>query len=1474
MKLPTYVGRYEVRDEIGRGGFATVVRAWDEELESFVAVKILHRLLSDDEEIRQRFLDEARLLRRIRSPHVVTVHDVGRLDDGRPYFVMDYADRGTLEPRLEAFRGSNGSGPQGILALVDALSDSLNALHEAGVVHRDVKPANILFQLARRGVTESGEADPSGVSRITLVSANERILLGDLGIAKDLARRGSDATVVGGTPRYQAPEQSDPDVEITPAADIYAATAMLWHLVVGNPPPSAESAQREFDQLPSAWRDVFEQGMAPEPEDRFADIRAWRAAIQDTFARESPATQSEITTEAAPVTVACPYKGLAAYQPEDAEFFFGREALIDELVRRLQQHRVLTIGGASGSGKSSLLRAGLIPAIQAGALSGRENWQTALFTPGRDPMAELYFQATGTPSRGGLTVSFDDFVARPTMARHLGWKDGAEHPLVLCIDQFEELFTLANATQRDQFISAISAMTDPADSKIRIVIAVRADFYGHCAHVPWLAEHITHNQVLVGPMTDPELRRAITEPARRIGLYVENALVDAIIDEAGYEAGSLPLVAHALVETWLRRRGNVLTLDGFHAAGGVAGAISQTAEATFEQRFDDAERAATRRLFLRLVTPGQHASDTRRVIARSDIEQDSQPELMSRAVGCLTEARLLTVDDETIQIAHEALLRTWPRLRGWIEESRDDLRMRQRISHAAAEWDSGKRDSDLLYRGTPLLAALEWADKNPDQLDALGRAFLDASAEDRARVEAQAAERERKTRRLRRIAVTGLSLLALGTTLASVVAYLEFREAQINERRAEAATADARNRFAGALGAVAHELADQDPLLAIALGAEAAARAETAPPYDARVAMIEARRVLAQGGPVVIGSPIAGGDSVAIALSPDGSRLATGLRDGTVELIDTATGQRIGPGLQGHTGGIWDLDFGPNGRWLASAGADGSIRLWDVASGQSTKLGEIDDVVMALCFSPSGATLASANGDGTVRLWDVARGIPLGEPLARRTLAFKVVEFTPDGRGVIAGYNDGTIYGWELPSRDPLFAPIRDPNTSHLLKLVFSPDGNRMAAISTDGAAIVLDYPHGKSLESVFGADSSIGAIEFAADNRTLIGGDADGSVRLWDLDSRQLIGKSASGHSQAIVDSGLSRDGRLLATLGRDQVIRLWRPGGDDTVQAGRQVAGGKARGVAIDRQGRLLATGNDSGAVQLWELGREIEPIRLEGHWNQVWALAFSPVAPLLASADRDGQIRLWDAATGALRWANMTGHGAIWSLEFTPDGRELMSASDTRVGFWDVESGAPLSALPHTGGAITRAALSPDGESVAVVAVDGKLRLIDRSEAVLVNEIAADDNLLWSAAFSPDGRRLATASSDEVVGLWDVASGDPLAAFAGHTGGATDVAFLADGVTLVAVDRAGELHYWDIDSGRRLAEAWPAHTGASWRIALHPDGMQFATSGDDGRVEIHDELSIRRACQIGGPAFDATRRRQYLGDTEGSVACDRQP
>mgnify|MGYP000545085843 CR=1 FL=1 len=1474
MPLPAYVGRYRVRDEIARGGFASVVRAWDEELESFVAIKILHPNLANDEGVQARFVEEARLLRRIRSPNIVTVHDVGRLNDGRPYFVMDFADRATLADRI---RPEEGVGPdlRDLTVLIDALADGLSAIHEAGVIHRDIKPENILFQSARRGPLDAGGTLTGQAGQaVRLVTADERILVGDLGIAKDLIKHGPMATLLGGTPLYEAPEQRDGIGDITPACDIYSVTALLWHVLTARQPPKAENLASQLPTLPAVWHPVIEQGMARNPQARFTTIESWRSAVHDVLAGEVAASQIDRIATTAVHSTVCPYKGLAAYQPEDAGSFFGREALIDQLVRRLQLGRVLVVGGPSGSGKSSLVRAGLIPALAAGALTGSETWRVALFTPGRDPLVELHYRIAATLPSGRPPIAVEDLLARPTLARHLGETKESQTPLLLCIDQFEELFTLAAESERNSFISALSAMTDPADSKVRVVIAVRADFYAACAQVPWLAECISGNQVLVGPMSRSELRRAISEPARRAGLYVERNLIEAIIDEAGDEAGSLPLLAHALVETWLRRQGNRLTLEGFREAGGVAGAISQTADVTYQDKFGPSERSATKRLFLRLVTPGEGTPDTRRILARAEIGHDAEPEVMQRVVAQLTEARLLTVDDRTVQIAHEALLRTWPRLRGWIEESRDDLRMRQRIARAATEWKAAGRDPDLLYRGTPLLTAQEWLARSPDLVGELEATFLEASAIAKAEQEALVAERERRRRRGRRFGIAALTALAAGASTASVVAIVALQQARENEEIAETARGVALERFAGALGAAAHGRIETDPLLALSLAAEAVARAgPAAPGFDARASMIEARRTLSGRGPFLLGSPISVGDAMSIAMSPEGTLLAAGRRDGTIILVDTAMRRPIGPILKGHEGGVQDLAFTPDGDGLVSAGDDGVVHFWTVAdglAGEDRSLLQAGDVIWGVRFDPQGETLATAGEDGTVRLWELGDEAALRAPLIDRVGDFLSVAFAPDGGGLIAGNGEGEIFGWSLPSAAPLFKPIHGAHTSDVWKLEFSPQGDRFATASSDATSMVVEYPSGRIIGRAFAGAAGINDVAFTPSGEILVGGGSDGALHLWDLSHDRLLNTTASGHSQPIVDVELSQDGRLVATLGRDQLIRLWTMGRAYPLAEEFWVAGQAAKGLAISPDGNRLAAGDNAGLIEVWQVDSDSAPQRLTGHSHQVWAVTFSPDGTLLASGDRSGEIRLWDLATGVLRWSRAADQGSIWSVIFFDDGRRLATVSDSGVQLWAAADGTAEGTLGQSGAQLTRGTLSPAGTDLAVARTDGRVLLWDLESRTLKGEIDAGSGVIWSVAFSPDGTRLATASSDEVVMLWDLPEKIRLATMTGHSGGATDLAFLADGVTLVVTDRKGGLHVWDTPTARRLAPRQVGHQGTSWRVDVHPDGQRFATAGDDGAVRLWDGLSVRRACQIAGPAFDMALRAQYLGAGELSQAC----
>ena len=637
--LPPSIGRYEVQSTLGVGGFAVVVAAYDAVLDAPVAIKILGEAGARDADLCDRFLQEARLLRRVQSPHVVAVHDHGVLDDGRPYLVMELASGGALADRIL----SSGHAPdrEGVARVVTALAEGLGALHAVAVVHRDVKPANLLV-IGPHG----GPLTEATVVRHSILDADERLVVGDLGLAKDTGRTTVGHTVLGGTLHYQAPEQMQPGAPIGPAADVFAGTAVLWTLLTGAPPPTAATVEAHLDHLPAQLRDVLRRGLADDPSDRHPSIAAW---ADDALRALDAAPAAGITLRSAASGATCPFKGLASFQPEDAPYFFGREGLVDELIARLQGRSTLIIGGPSGSGKSSVMRAGLLPALERGALPGSETWTRLLWTPGTDCLGELVLQLGRLqPDRPALdpnAVRRDPAVVRT----HLTPGTRA----VFAIDQFEELFTQTeDDDDRVAFLGALAALTSDQSSTVRVVLALRADFYAMCARYPWLAQCISENQVLVGPMQRAGLRRAIEGPAQRAGLRLEAGFADAVLDDAGTESGTLPLIAHALMETWLRRQGTQLTLEGFRAAGGVTGAIAQSAEDAYE-RLGAADRATARLLFLRLVTPGDGGPDTRRLLPTAELSDDPAA---AAVAATLADDRLLAVDERGVHLVHEALI--------------------------------------------------------------------------------------------------------------------------------------------------------------------------------------------------------------------------------------------------------------------------------------------------------------------------------------------------------------------------------------------------------------------------------------------------------------------------------------------------------------------------------------------------------------------------------------------------------------------------------------------------------------------------------------------------------------------------------------------------------------------------------------------------------------------------------------------------
>ncbi|WP_222443345.1 WD40 repeat domain-containing protein [Streptomyces misionensis] len=846
-----------------------------------------------------------------------------------------------------------------------------------------------------------------------------------------------------------------------------------------------------------------------------------------------------------------PYAGLAAFRTQDAEWFFGRERLVAQVLRRLREQRFVVVIGASGSGKSSLLRAGLVPALRQ---------RTVVFTPGPRPVEECAIHiaaiAGGTPGRWYEELRADPANLHRALRQALA-AEPPENDIVLVVDQFEETFTQGTAEDA-AFISALVTAARAPNSRCRVVLAVRADFYAHCVRHPDLARALHDAQVPVGPMSLDELRSAIVQPAVRSGLTVEGALLATLTAQAHGRPGVLPLLSHALLETWRRRRGNALTLDGFRATGGLEGALARTAE-TFYEGLTTAQRDVARQVFTRLTALGEGTEDTRRRMTRAEL--DDTPDVrvvLERAAA----ARLLLLDQDRIELTHEALIRCWPRLHQWLTRDREALRIQRRLTEAADLWESLDRDAGALYRG----AALSMARNAPLCPSRRERAFLQASVEAAA---VEAARGQRRSRRMRQLA----ALLAVLLVAAVGAVGVAVRAQQQLTRQRDMALAQESSAQAVALRAARPALAAQLSLAALRLVPGAAQQ-------DALMSTM------------AVALPNGGGQQghtqaiSSVAFGPNGRWVATGSFDHTVRLWNITDPLRPvpGPGVMHSPDVATGVAFSPDGRLVATAGRDRTVRLWDVGDRRRPVLVRTltghRDIVFSVAFSPDGRLLASGSYDHTVRLWNVTEPsrARLLSALTGHRLNVKPVAFSPDGRLLASGSDDRTVRLWDVTDgRRPRPLGVLTGHRDFVDAVAISPDGRTLASGSDDRTIRlwnITDPRHPVSLKTLTGHADVVTSVAFSPDGRLLLSGSNDRTSRLWDVtDPRTPRARHVlTGHLGAVNAVAFSPDERLLLTGSADHTAQLWRP---DVADAAALACSSRAHPTITEKQWRTYLPG-----------------------------------------------------------------------------------------------------------------------------------------------------------------------------------------------------------------------------------------------------------------------------------------------------------
>jgi WD40 repeat protein len=1139
----------------------------------------------------------------------------------------------------------------------------------------------------------------------------------------------------------------------------------------------------------------------------------------------------------------CPYVGLSAYGPGDAQWFFGRERWARELVGRVRSRRFTALFGASGSGKSSLLRAGLLPGLQAheggdgnGAARGR-GWPVVLFTPGAHPLdecaARLAALAGGSAAALHQLLRDDVRTLHLTALQVLADRD-AHTELVVVVDQFEEVFTLCAPAECEQFVGVLLGAVSEPNSRVRVVLGVRADFYPRCAQYPALVEALRDAQVLLGPMSTEELRQAISRPAAAAGCTVEGALLARVVADAAGQPNALPLVSHALRQTWRHRRGNTLTVTGYEATGGIHHALARTAE-TLYAALTEQQQDLARGILLRLVAVGQDTQDAKRPVARDQFHTPGADAVLD----ALARARLVTLDNGSVELTHEALLHAWPRLRQWIQEDRAGLLTRQQLAHAAAAWQREGRDAGALYRGERLAAATAHAERGHGlPLDERSRLFLAAST-----------RQARRTARLRRGAIAALCTLSLLATGAAVGAGIAAHRALRDDATARAATAVAASRE---LAAQALNLDATAPFTARQLAVAAWRVSPTSQAAQAELTLVTEQRntLVSSDAPVT-----------AVAFNKDGTLLAAADGHGTVKLWNPAI-QRQVRAITASTSSVGVM-FNPAGTRLATISPGNQIsvtvKLWDPATGRQVSAITDPGGFAGAAFNPAGTLLAIIDRDETVKLWDPTTGhqVAVIPATDNGNDLVAAVAFNPTGTLIVA-YASGSVLLWDPTTGRQVGAPAHGSGADPVERVAFDATGTLIAASYASGSVRVWDLNTGHQLAAIpaIAATDVAGTMTMvfnqAGTQLATVG--ADGSVTLWDPHTGHQVATITAGDGR-IDDMAFNQAGTLLATADGNGAITLWDPATAHQINTALNTANAdKAKDVVFNAAGTLLATADEHGTVALWDPDTQ-ELIRTLTATTTISRVVFNAAGTLLATADGDGSVTLWDPNTGQqkrrITIATPTDPSSIEieDVLFNPAATQLaILYGDGSVTLWDPDTGHQVAALTTT----TDPAPTNVGMVMAFNPAGTLLATGDYGKPIVTlwnpatgHQVRTITTNLPSngLAFNSTGTLLATGGGGTVT-LWDPTTARQVRTITittatptgPHSNGVGEVAFNQDGTLLATAELHGPVKLWDPTTGRQVGSTITVTTNGNIgtvesNAVFDPSGRLLATVGQNG-------------------------------------------